>query len=255
MTRKKKPEGKEFDAFVERWYESDHSGKIALAKEYGVSYGTAKHFISDAGATRKQVKAEPPRMRVSLPELLAMRPSVNLDFVCFDIETSNLQADFSILLAACIKPFGREPIVFRADDYPEWKTDRANDYQITKAVAEELRKHAVVVTHYGLYFDIPYLRAKMAKHGIEPLPLMYLVDTWSVARKNFKVTTRRLKGLADFFDIGDKELVEGSLWMEAAYNGSKEAMDKITAHNAQDTEILERLACISFPYLKSIPKM
>ena len=254
MTIKKKPEGLAWQAFVDTWYKTDHDGKVALAISCEVSYDTAKHWISESGSTRKRVK-EKPRMTITVPELLAMRPSVNLDFASFDLETSNLAADFSILLTAAIKPYGQEPIVFRADDYPEWHTNRANDYKITRAIAEELRKHAIIITHYGLYFDVPYLRAKMSKHGIEPLPLMYLIDTWSIAKKNFKVSSRRLKGLASYFDIGEKEPVEGELWMAAAYNGSKEAMDRIVKHNIVDVEILEKLACLTFPYTKSIPKL
>jgi hypothetical protein len=84
---------------------------------------------------------------------------------------------------------------------------------------------------------------------------MFGIDTWQIAKKNFKVSTRRLKGLGEFFDIGEKDPVEGNLWMEAAYNGSREAMDRIVAHNIRDVELLERLACISFPYLKSIPRL
>jgi len=251
MSQRKKPQGQDWDSFVEQWQNSDHDKKIELAAQYGTSYETAKHWVSEAGKGQKP-KAQMPRMRVTIPELLAIRPSVNLDFACFDIETSNLQADFSILMTACIKPYGQDALVFRADDYPEWKTDRANDYKITKAVAEELRKHAIIVTHYGVYFDIPFLRAKMVKHELEPLPRMFVVDTWAIARKNFKMSNRRLKGLADFFEVGEKQPVEGGLWMEAAYNGSKEAMDRIVAHNIKDVEILEKLACISFPYLKSI---
>ena len=253
MTIKKKPEGKQWEMLVESWYANTHEGKILLAKTYKVTYETMKHWISEGGATRKPMKE--PRMTVTIPELLAMRPSVNLDFVCLDIETSNLQADFSILLTACIKPYGREPIVFRADEYPAWNTNRANDYQITKATAEELRKHAIVVGHFSSGFDVPFLRAKMVKHGLEPLPPMFGVDTWRIAKQNFKVSSRRLKNLADFYDLGEKTLVEGGLWMEAAYNGSSEAMDRIVAHNIKDVEILERLACISFPYLRSIPRL
>ena len=254
MTQKKKPEGKEWEKLVEEWYQRGHAGKLFLAERYRVSYDTLKHWLSNSGATRKRVKSEP-RMTITVPELLAMKSSVNLDFACFDIESSNLNADFSILLTAAIKPYGKEAIIFRADEYPEWNIDRANDYSITKAIAEELRRHAIVVTHYGLYFDIPYLRAKMVKHNIEPLPLMYLVDTWSIAKKNFKVSSRRLKGLVDFFGLGEKEPVEGNLWMEASYNGSKEAMDRIVQHNIRDVEVLEKLACISFPYLRSIGKL
>jgi len=249
---RKRPNGKEFEKLVDDYCEADHEGKVALAEKYGVHMDTVKHWVSDAGATRQPKEY---KMRVAVPELLASRPSVNLDFVSFDIETSNLQADFSILMTACIKPYGRDSIVFRSDDYPEWQNDRKNDYQITKAIAQELRKHAIIITHYGQYFDVPFLRAKMQKHELEPLPQMFAIDTWQIARKNFKISSRRLKNLGEYFDLGEKEAVEGTLWMEAAYNGSKEAMDKIVAHNIRDVEILEKLACISFPYLRSIPKL
>ena len=123
-------------------------------------------------------------MTVTVPELLTMNPAVQLDFVCFDLETSNLNADFSILLTAAIKPFGKEAIVFRADNYPEWTVDRANDSKITRDIAQELRKHAIVIGHYSQKFDLPYFRAKMVKHGIEPLPLMFGIDTWRIAKNN-----------------------------------------------------------------------
>jgi len=254
MPVRRKPSGEAWNDLVDDWYTSAHEGKIRLAQSYGVTFDTAKHWISDSGATRKQVKIEP-RMTVTIPELLSMRPAVHLDFVCFDLETSNLQADFSILLTACIKSYGQETLVFRADNYPEWQTNRANDYQIVKAVSDELRKHAIVVGHFSSGFDIPFLRAKMTKHGIEPLPQMFGVDSWRIARQNFRVSSRRLQNLASFFDLGEKEGVERGIWMEAAYNGGKEAMDKIVAHNIRDVEILEKLACISFPFLRSIPRL
>lgn len=254
MANKKKPEGERWKEFVDAWYNSTHENKVKLAQSVGVSYDTAKHWVSESGSTRKQVKSEQ-RMIVTIPELLSLRPSVHLDFACFDLETSNLNADFSIILSACIKSYGQEPVVFRADHYHDWVDDRANDACITRDIAEELKKHAVIITHYGVYFDIPFLRAKMVKHNLEPLPQMFAVDTWQIARKNFKVSSRRLQGMSNFFDLGEKEAVEGGLWMEAAYNGSTEAIDKIVAHNIKDVEILEKLACVSFPYLKSIPKL
>ena len=255
MAKRKRPEGKDWEDFVEDWYVCKHQGKVSLAEDFGVSYDTAKHWVSESGATRKQVEPVERRMTITVPELFAICPSVHLDFVCFDIETSSLQADFSVLLTACIKPYGQETIVFRVDDYPEWKTDRANDYSITRAIAEELKRHAIVIGHYSSKFDIPFLRAKMVKHGLEPLPQMFGIDTWRIAKNNFKVSSRRLKNLASYFDIGEKEIVDGNTWMEASYNGTREAMDEIVAHNKKDVEILERLACISFPYLRSIPKL
>jgi uncharacterized protein YprB with RNaseH-like and TPR domain len=250
-----KPIGKDLETFVDRWYNLGHDGKLALAKEAGVTIDTAKHWVSDSGMTRKPEKRAEDRMTVTLPELLAMKPCVHLDFACFDIETSNLDADFSVLLTAAIKPYGQKAIVFRADDYPSWEKNRSNDRDITIAIANELKKHAILIAHYGQKFDIPFFRAKMVKHNLEPLPPMFGIDTWRIAKNNFKVTRRSLVNLANFFDIGDKSGVEGGLWMAAAYDGDKKAMDEIVKHNVIDVEVLERLACISFPYLKSVPRL
>ena len=252
MSYKKRPEVADWDKCVSVWSTSNHAKKLLLAATWGVAYDTAKHWMSEAGSTRKRVNES---LSLTIPDICNLRPAVQLDFVSFDLETSNLEADFSIILSAVIKPFGQEPIVFRADEYPEWGTQRANDCGITKAISDELRKHAVVITHYGLYFDTPYLRFKMVKHNLPPLPPMFAIDSWTIAKKNFKMSSRRLGALAEAFDIGEKSGVKGALWMEAAYSGDKEALDKIVAHNIVDCRLLESLACLTFPYLKGIPKL
>ena len=249
LTRKLNDE--ELKKWCQDWEACEHDSKVEMCQRAGITYDTGKHRYSDAPAELKNK----PKMQVSVVELLEMSPSTCLDFVSFDLETSNLEADFSIVLSAVIKPYGKEPIVFRADDYPTWKIDRANDKPIIEDIARELCKHAIVITHYGMYFDIPFLRFKMTKYGLSPLPPMFGIDTWHIAKKNFKVSSRRLKNLVAAFDIGEKGSVEGGLWMSAAYNGDKNAMDAIVSHNIIDCEVLEKLACISFPYLKSIPRL
>jgi DNA polymerase elongation subunit (family B) len=251
----KRPIGAAYKEWCKDWDNADHSGKLTICKFYGVTYNTAKHWRSDWDIPVNKPVPPETRMTINKDEILGLRPSVALDFAFFDIETSNLDANFSILMTACVKPYGQPPVVFRADNYPEWKTNRADDTNITRDIAAELRKHAIIVTHYGDRFDIPYIRAKMTKHNIEPLPLMFGIDTWKIARNNFKVTNRRLQTLVEFFDLGEKSGVEGGLWMKAAYEGSTKALDEIVAHNITDVEILEKLACVSFPFLRSIPRL
>lgn len=98
MTTKKRPEGKEFEAFVNRWYDSDHQGKIKLAQEYKITYDTAKHFISDSGSTRKQVKEEeqlftftPPTPRVNIP--LKLQTNTAMSTVAIIGDTHNPYQD------------------------------------------------------------------------------------------------------------------------------------------------------------------
>ncbi len=250
---KKKPVGPAWEEFVKQWHGSNHEGKVKLAFNCNASYDTAKHWISESGQAK--VIQEKPKMTLTLLELLAARPSVELDFVMFDIETSGFDADWDIILTACIKPYGKDPIVFRSDNYPAWTTNRADDKQITLDIALELRKHAIVVGHYSEKFDTMFLRAKMFRHGLEPLPQMFGIDTWRIALKNFKVSSRRQRSLSVFAQLRpQKDTPEGDRWMRASFGGDKAAMDAIVEHNKIDVQELEKLAAISFPYLKSIPK-
>lgn len=252
MTSRKKPTGEAWQSFVDKWNNLDHVGKVALARAHGATYDSAKHWVSEGDTTPPAPKAVGGDV---VDEVLALQPKVMLDFVTFDIETSNLTADFAIVLSAVIKPFGGKPIVFRADDYPDWTNNRVNDKPIVQDIAAELSRHAVVITHYGSRFDIPFLRAKSVRYGLPPLPPMFGIDTYSIAKANFKLSSRRLKTLAEYLELGEKEPVEGSLWMQAAFRGDRQAMDRIVEHNILDTIILEKLAAVSFPYLKSLRKL
>ena len=261
MVVRKKPVGEDYEAFREAWETADHEGKLNLAKLYKVTYDTAKHWVSDGPSVppvRAPVEEGAPSAEeaiAAIGELLATPVGVNLDFVCFDLETTNLKADFGIILCGCIKAFGQEVKVWRGDKYPSWKINMADDRSIVKDLAAELRKHAIVITHYGGGFDIPYLRAKMMYYGLEPLPPMFHIDTYRIAKSNMLLQRRRLETLAEYLSLGPKTHVEGGLWLDAAMNGTKEAMERIVKHCIVDVEVLEKLACITFPYLKSIPKL
>jgi DNA polymerase III epsilon subunit-like protein len=180
----------------------------------------------------------------------------NLDFVSFDLETTELKADFSVILSACIKPFGGEPIVFRADDYnPDWETgNRKNDKTITAAILKELAQHAVIVVHYGS-FDIRYINAKAVRYNLPTLPNIFVMDTYSLAKANLQVSRRRLDALASYFFRKKKTVVDGELWMKAGMNGDIEALDKIVEHNIQDCILLEQLAQVLFPFVHSLRRV
>ena len=259
MPSRKKPIGIEWVRFAKAWQEADHKGKIKLANDAGVTYDSAKHWISegdtDIAVPAPHIDSQIEEQEKVVDEILSIKSKVHLDFVTFDIESSNLTADFAILLTACIKPYNCNPISFRADAYPAWESNRADDSAICRDVAQELSKHAIVVTHYGTKFDLPFIKAKMLEAEMPMLPPMFHIDTYAIAKGNFKLSRRRLETLAEYLSLGKKEGVSGALWMKAAYGGDTEALDKIMAHNVQDCYLLEKLACMCFSYLKSIPKV
>ena len=257
MASKKKPEGQQWEMLVESWYANTHEGKLCLAQTYGVTFDTLKHWISESGATRKRVASfNDPDLSRAIREVLAIPTKTKLDFVSFDIETSELKADFSALLSASIKPYGKEGIVFRADNYQNWKEGRrADDLEICRDITNELAQHAVVITHYGTGFDLRYIRAKMMHHGLPALPPMFAVDTYYLAKANMMVSRRRLDAICKYLALGLKSVVEGAVWVEAALNGSQEALDEIVAHNVQDCILLEKVAMVMFPYLRSLKRL
>ena len=257
MVERKKPTGKEWIELESRYHSSKHEEKLDLARKHGVTYDTLKHWVAEKDTTPLLVEEVPEdAIIIDLEEFFENEPAVKLDFCSFDLETTNLTADFSVMLCACLKPFGETPVVFRADDYnPNWATQRMDDKELTKAIATELAKHAIIVTHYGSGFDIPYLRAKMVYHRLPPLPPMFGIDTYRIAKANFRVSSRRLKNLCRYFELGQKSEVEGGLWMKAGMDGDIDALDAIVAHNIQDVLLLEKLAALSFPYLKGIRKL
>jgi len=179
-----------------------------------------------------------------------------LDVVLFDLETSNLRADFSVILCACLQVPGKDPVVFRNDVVnSNWTTERKDDYEITKAIRDELVKHTIIVTHNGTKFDIPYLKAKLIKHHLPALPPMLHIDTLMVARKCMFISSRRLENLGNWIFGQGKSRVDGDIWMEAAYDGSKEAMDHIVEHNIVDCELLGMLCQRLQPYIRQIQRI
>lgn len=259
---RKKPIGTEWELFENEWRMGTHADKLRLSKIYGVSYDVAKHWISEGDTSptvNEESEAQPDEsvteVSNTVGSIRANGSSTQLDFVSFDLETTDLKADFAIILCGCVKPFGKKPIVFRSDDYSSWKDNRSNDKAIVKDISDELRKHAIIMTHYGTGFDIPFLRAKMMHFGMEPLPSMFGIDTYRIAKNNFKVSSRGLKNLVYYAGVGAKGSVERCQWERASLDGARDAMDEIVQYNILDCEVLESLAMVSFPYLKSIRKL
>ena len=115
---------------------------------------------------------------------------------CLDIEASGLNADFSIVLCAVLKEYPRgKPKVFRIDIT---KRDLLNEEkELLSRLDEAISKFDGVITHYGIKFDIPFLRARMFMHGFIGKPggimdkLKHL-DTYYTAKRVLCISSRRL---------------------------------------------------------------
>jgi uncharacterized protein YprB with RNaseH-like and TPR domain len=161
---------------------------------------------------------------------------------CFDLETSNLSADFGVILCGVVKPAHGRPKVFRGDEYNRrWKAMRSDDSDLVKAIVAELAKYDIWVAHNGARFDVPFLRTRLAKWGLEPLPSKKLVDPVQLARNKLRMSFNSLEAIARFLGFTSKTQVKGDLWLQAALDGSSEALDYIVDHCVRDVLVLEKV--------------
>jgi len=159
----------------------------------------------------------------------------------FDLETTSLNGNFGIILCACIKPFDKEIKTFRGDKYPNWKVRRSVDAPLCRDIWKELEKYDIWIAHNGNKFDVPFLRTRLMKAGVR-MPQPKLIDPVRLARRYLKLGYNSLEQVAAHFGFYGKTIVHGDYWMEAAYDGDKEAMDYIVEHCIADVRLLEKVA-------------
>lgn len=168
--------------------------------------------------------------------------------ICFfDLETSNLAADFGLLLSACWKFLDSDEVyTLRLDQFPG-RFGMAQERHLVKSLSKGLSDADILVAHYGERFDQPYLNTKLLMHGMKPMPPIKMVDTWRIARSRFKLSSNRLAALIEALDIPYKKTpIERNMWVDAMC-GSKKAMDYVVEHNVADVLALEQV------YLKLRP--
>lgn len=160
----------------------------------------------------------------------------------FDLETTSLNADFGVLLCSVIKPSFGKPIILRADKLnKKWDKGRSDDSALVKATAEELMKHDCWVAHNGAKFDVPFLRTRIARWGLPPLPDAKLIDPVQLARNKLRISYNSLERIADFLGVNTKTTVDGNMWLRAALDGDRQAMNYIVEHCVADVLMLEKV--------------
>lgn len=163
-----------------------------------------------------------------------------IECCAFDLETTNLTADFGIVLCGVVKPAYGKPKIFRGDTLnAKWRTHRADDSAVVKAIVKELDHYDIWIAHNGAKFDVPFLRTRLARWALPPLPTKKLLDPVWLARNKLRMSYNSLDQLAGFLGVNKKTEVTAHEWMAASLNGDRKAMDYIVNHCVQDVLTLE----------------
>jgi len=168
-----------------------------------------------------------------------------------DIETSNLWADFGIMLSWCLKEKEGEvsyDIISTKDIH-----NYGNDKRIVESLIEEMKRYAIICTYNGTRFDIPFVRTRALYHQMDFLNYgdIFHWDLYYTAKSKLRMTRKSLDAVTDLLGIPGKTPVPRETWRKAQY-GHKESLQYVLDHNIADVVILEELHNKLLPFRKWI---
>lgn len=172
-------------------------------------------------------------------------PGANERIGFLDIETTNLDANFGIMLSYCIKDSDSSKIyegVITVDDI-HTGTAGDEDYRVVKQCVEDISKFEKLVTFYGVRFDLPFVRTRAVSLGID-FPHYGTIkhqDVYFLIRNKFKLNSNRLENACRvLLGATDKTKIDYKYW-RAASRGDKKALAYVLEHNRYDVLDLEKL--------------
>lgn len=162
-----------------------------------------------------------------------------------DIEASNLDADFGIILSYCIKDSVSSKIYEDTLTLKDVQQSKAGDEdkRIVAKLIEDVGQFDKIVTYYGKRFDVPYIRTRALSTGVE-FPVygtLSHIDLYFVLRHRFKLSSNRLENACRvLLNKTQKTRIENKFW-RGGTRGDKKSLQYILDHNRKDVLDLEKL--------------
>lgn len=160
------------------------------------------------------------------------------NIVVWDIETHSFHSNEGFIISSAIKPLGRKAIVILHENLGKNSLD---DKSVCVRTKEELEKADIIITFYGLGFDLKMLNSRLLYWKEEPLSPKLHIDLYRLGKRYFNTHRRSLAVITEFLGIKGKNHVDIQYWKEAAWNGNEEAISYIVNHMIRDVGITEKL--------------
>lgn len=164
-----------------------------------------------------------------------------LSVCAYDLETSNLNANFGIVLCGVIRDLNTgEETIIRWDELRD-KRDPANDRRVCVGIRDKLSEFDIMVGYNSVLFDVRFLNTRLLSHREKMLPdrpVLKHIDLFFRAKYNLRLHSASLDAVAKFLHLDNqKTLVDGGMWVRAL-TGDKKAMDYIVEHCILDVRVL-----------------
>jgi DNA polymerase III epsilon subunit-like protein len=118
------------------------------------------------------------------------------------------------------------------------------DAEIIDGLVDKMRECDLIITHYGTWFDIPFIRTRcqmMKKPFITHADKIKFGDTWKIARTSGSYKYNSLDNIARTLKIGvHKTKVDYVHWKLSIF-GKKKHFDYILKHNFVDVTVTKKV--------------
>lgn len=169
----------------------------------------------------------------------------------WDIESSNLKADYGQMLSWAIKDGASDDVYYDAITAQDIR-DGIEDKRILQSCVDTLRQFDRIVTYYGSIFDAPFTRTRAMIMGVE-FPTygeVFHTDAYMIARSKINLSSRRLENICrQILGYTQKTRIEPPHW-RGGMRGDKKALEYIVDHNIKDVIDLESIYLQLAPYVK-----
>lgn len=98
-----------------------------------------------------------------------------------------------------------------------------------------------VVMHNGDKFDLPWIKTRCIKHGIQTFPKYKTIDTLQWARRNFLFNSNRLDYIGQFLGVGGKLKTDFNLWKSVVLERCPKALKSMATYCRRDVEMLQEV--------------
>ena len=173
----------------------------------------------------------------------------------FDIETTNLNANYGYVLCVAWKHLGERSIHYVSiDQSKSFAKDPTNDADVVFRASKELAKSDIVCGWYSSRFDWPFLQSRLLTHGLPTMPPIPHVDLWRTAKYQMRLNSNRLASVAEFLGLEEKTPIRSREWIRAMA-GKRQSLKYVIDHCKQDIVVLEQAYRKMRPLMKGHPNV
>jgi DNA polymerase elongation subunit (family B) len=124
------------------------------------------------------------------------------------------------------------------DDPKRFARNPSDDKHVLEVFHKVLSEADCIVAHNGDAFDFRYLKTRMLVNNLPALPPISSIDTYKIAKSQFRFNANRLDYIGKYLGLGGKKSTPKGLWLDVL-RGSKQAIKTMVEYNKRDVTLLK----------------